>query len=87
MGGLDERLIWRHIRKARETIKGENQLAEYVARLKLSDCAEILSAGSALLPSFARDHEECRVEEDEERGFEEVIRTWTLHVLSRLEGG
>ena len=87
MGGLDERLIWWHIRKARETIKGENQLAEYVTRLKLSDCAEILSASFVLLPSFARNHEECRVEEDEERGFEEVIRTWTLHVLSRLEGG
>lgn len=87
MSGLDERLVWRYIREAQETIKGENQLAEYVARLRLSDCAEILSASPVLLPSFARNYEECRVEEDEERGFEEVIRTWTLHVLSRLEGG
>jgi hypothetical protein len=85
--GLDERIIWRHIRRAQETIKGENQLVEYVARLRLSDCAEILSTSSILLPSLARNHEECRVERDEERGFEEVIRAWTLYVLSGLEGG
>jgi hypothetical protein len=85
--GLDLRVVWWHVRKAQETIKGENQLAEYVARLDPARCAEILLAGSALLPSMARHSDECRIAETEQRGFEEVIRTWTLHILSRIEGG
>ena len=72
---LDLSVVWWHVRKAQEKIKGENQLAEYVARLDLARCAEILAAGSALLPSMARHSDECRVEETEQRGLEEVIRT------------
>jgi hypothetical protein len=58
-----------------------------VARLRLSECTEILTASPIGLPSLAAKRDECRVEPSEERGFEEVIRTWTLHVLSGLEGG
>ena len=83
----NERLIWWHIREAETTIKGEDQLPEYVARLELSECARILEASPMDLPSLAARRGECRVGKDEERSFEEVIRTWTLHVLSGLEGG
>ncbi len=59
---------------------GERQLADYVARLDLGECARILA-------SLAARRNECRVRVDEKRSFEEVIRTWTLQVLSGLEGG
>jgi len=36
--------VWRHVREAQETIKGEGQLAEYVARLEIAKCARILAA-------------------------------------------
>jgi len=75
------------VRQAQETVKCENQLAEYVSSLDVAACAEILASGSALLPSIARNRDECRVEETEQRGFEEVMRSWTLHVLSRVESG
>ena len=83
----DQRLVWQHIRKAQETIKGENQLAEYVARLEIAECARILAASPIKLPSLAALRDECRVGPAETRSFEEVIRVWTLEVLSGLEGG
>ena len=83
----DGRFIWRHVREAQETIKGENQLAEYVARLEIAECARILVASPIELPSLAALRDECRVGPEEKRCFEEVIKTWTLYVLSRVEGG
>lgn len=87
MGRVDEAFIRRHIREAQATIEGEDQLLAYVARLRLDECVEILAASPIGLPSLAAKRGECRVEASEERDFEEVIRTWTLHVLSGLEGG
>jgi hypothetical protein len=83
----DGRLVWRHLRKAWETTKGEHQLAEYVARLEISECAKILAASPIELASLAALRDQCRVGPEEERSFEEVIKTWTLEVLSGLEGG
>ncbi len=85
--GSGERLIARHLREAHEGIEGEHKLPEYVARLDLGECARILEASPTSLNSLAARRDECRVGADEERSFEEVIRTWTLHVLSGLEGG
>ncbi len=81
------RLIGEHLRRAHESFAGERQLAEYVASLEVGECARILAASPIGLPALASRRDECRVGGDEERGFEEVIRTWTLHVLSGLEGG
>lgn len=83
----DGRFVWGHVRKAQETIKGENQLAEYVGRLEIAECARILAASPIELPSLAALRDQCRVGPDEERSFEEVIKAWTLEVLSGLEGG
>jgi len=83
----DGRFLWRHISRARETIKGENQLAEYVARLEIAECARILAASPIELPSLAVLRDQCRVGPEEERSFEEVIKAWTLEVLSGLDGG
>jgi hypothetical protein len=85
--GSGERLIARHLREAHEGIKGERQLEEYVAQLELGECARILEASPVDLASLAARRDECRVGASEERSFEEVIRTWTLHVLSGVEGG
>ena len=85
--GSGERLIARHIREAHEGTKGERQLPQYVARLDLGECARILEASPTSLASLAARRDECRVGASEERSFEEVIRTWTLHVLSGVEGG
>ncbi len=85
--GSGERLIARHLREAHENIEGERQLPEYVARLEIAECARILQASPVGLPTLAARRDECRVGADEERSFEEVIRTWTLHVLSGVEGG
>jgi hypothetical protein len=85
--GSGERLIARHLREAHEGIEGERQLPEYVARLDLGECARILEASPTSLAALAARRDECRVGENEERSFEEVIRTWTLHVLSGVEGG
>jgi hypothetical protein len=91
MGGNADRpdggLIGRHLREAHESFRGERQLADYVARLDLAECARILEASPTSLASLAALREECRVEADERRSFEEVIRVWTRHVLSGLESG
>jgi hypothetical protein len=89
MGGErpDGGLIGRHLGEAHERFRGERQLADYVAQLDLGECARILEASPTSLASLAALREECRVEAGERRSFEEVIRTWTLHVLSGLEGG
>ena len=80
-------LINWHLGEAHEDFRGEHQLADYVARLELAECARILQASPTSLASLAALREECRVEAEERRSFEEVIRTWTRHVLSGLEGG
>jgi hypothetical protein len=36
--GLDKRLISQYIKKAQETVRGEHQLEEYVARLGMTEC-------------------------------------------------
>jgi hypothetical protein len=82
-----EQLIARHLREAHGSVRGERQLADYVARLDLGECAKILAASPTSLASLAALREESRVGVDEKRSFEEVIRTWTLHVLSGLKGG
>jgi hypothetical protein len=86
-GSAEGGIIGRHLRKAHEGSSGERQLAGYVARLDLGECARILKASPTSLASLAALRDECRVEADEKRSFEEVIRVWTLHVLSGLEGG
>ena len=85
--GARERLIARHLREAHEGIEGERQLPEYVARLDLGECAGILQASPVALPTLAARRDECRAGENEERSFEEIISTWTPHVLSGVEGG
>jgi hypothetical protein len=91
MGGNTERedgsIIGRHLREAHESSRGELQLADYVAQLDIAECARILEASPTSLASLAALREECRVEAGERRSFTQVIRTWTLHVLSGLEGG
>jgi hypothetical protein len=82
-----ERSIGRHVRMAHATIKGEHQLAEYVARLEIGECARILAVAPESLPLLATHRDECRVGPGERRSFEEVIRTWTEFVLSGEEGG
>jgi hypothetical protein len=76
---VGEQLIARHLREAHRSVGGERQLADYAARLDLGECARILAASPTSLASLAALRGECRVEE--------VIRTWTLHILSGLEGG
>ena len=87
MGREDGGLIGRHLAEAHERFQGERQLVDYVAWLDLAECARILEASPTSLASLAALREECRVEADERRSFAQVIRTWTLHVLSGLEGG
>jgi hypothetical protein len=82
-----EREAWRHVRKAHATGKGEHQIAEYVAELWIGECARILAFESEGLPRLAALRDECRVGRNEDRTFEEVIRTWTVAVLSGAEGG
>jgi hypothetical protein len=82
-----ERVIGWHLREAHGSSRGEGQLADYVARLDLGECARILEASPTSLASLAALRDECRVGADEKRSFEEVIRVWTLHVLSGLEAG
>jgi hypothetical protein len=82
-----ERTIGRHVRMAHATIKGEHQIGEYVSQLEIGECARILAAAPERLPLLAARRDECRVGPDEERSFEEVIRTWTEFVLSSEEGG
>jgi hypothetical protein len=82
----DEKLLGRHLSKA-YSLKGEHQLAEYVANLDLSECTEILAASPQGLSFLASHRDECRVGPGERRSFEEVIRTWTMSVLSGVEAG
>jgi hypothetical protein len=86
-GNAEDGIIARHIREAHEGSRGEEQLADYAARLDIGECARILEASPTSLATLAALRDECRVEADEKRSFEEVIRVWTLHVLSGLEGG
>ena len=80
-------LVGHHVLRAHATAKGEHQIAEYVARLGLDECAKILAASPRSLPSLVALRDECRVGPDERRSFEEIIRTWTVLVLSGVEGG
>lgn len=70
-------VLARHVPGAYATVKGEHELSEYVARLGPDECVEILAAR----------RDECRVGQEEQRSFEDVIRTWTLCARSGLEGG
>ena len=70
---------------AQTTLRGEHQIEEYVSRLEIGECASILAASPGLLPLLAARRDECRVGPDEKRSFEEVIKAWTLVVLSTLE--
>ena len=79
--------IGKHIRLAHATFKGEHQIGEYVAQLEIGECAKILAAAPDELPLLAALRDECRVGHDEKRSFEEVIKAWTLEVLSGLGGG
>ena len=85
--GTDRSEIWRGVREAHAKIRGEHQIAEYVAALEIGECARILASDPAGLPRLAALRDECRVGRDEARSFEQVIRTWTLEVLSGAEGG
>jgi hypothetical protein len=82
-----EHTLGGHVQLAHATFKGEHQIAEYVSRLEIGECARILAAASDDLPLLAARRDECRVDSGEERSFEEVIRTWTESVLSGVEGG
>jgi hypothetical protein len=85
--GSDERPIGRHVRMAHTTVKGEHQLAEYVARLEIAECARSFATNPDGLPLLAARRDECRVGADDERSCEEVIRTRTELVLSGVESG
>lgn len=74
-----------HLLAARAIVRGEDGLAEYVARLDLGECARILAASPIPLSTLVARDPASRVGEDEERGFEEVLRYWTLWVLSAVE--
>jgi hypothetical protein len=78
--------VGEHVRRAHEALRGEHQLAEYVAGLEIEDCARILAESKTGLPALAARRDECRVGPDDRRSFEEVIRVWTLEVLSGIEG-
>ncbi len=80
------RSVGEHVKKAHETLRGGHQLAEYVAGLKIEDCVRILAESPVGLPALAALRTGCRVGPDEGRSFEEVIRVWTLEVLSGIEG-
>ncbi|QIN84747.1 hypothetical protein GBA63_20430 [Rubrobacter tropicus] len=80
-------VVGRHVRAAHARFKGEHQIAQYVARLELGECARLLAATPDGLPRLARLRDECRVGSRETRSFEAVIRTWTAHLLSGAEGG
>lgn len=82
----DQDLVREHLLRA-HGLKGEHQLAEYVANLDLAECVEILATSPRGLPFLASHRDECRVGPDERRSFEEVIRTWTASVLSGVEAG
>ena len=68
--------VGEHVRRAHEALRGEH----------LEDCARILAESKTGLPALAARRDECRVGPDDRRSFEEVIRVWTLEVLSGIEG-
>jgi hypothetical protein len=76
-----------HVKRAHVAVRGEHQIAEYVARLEIEECARILASDPGGLPRLATLRDECRVGVGEERSFEGVIRAWTEAVLSGVEGG
>ena len=80
-------VIGGHVQRAHATIKGEHQFSDYVQRLGLDECVEILAESPVSLSSLASRHGPCRVRAGEDRSFDEVIRTWTLYVLSGIEAG
>jgi len=82
-----EHTLGRHVQKAHATFKGEHQIAQYVARLEIEECARILAAAPDALPLLTARRDEVRVGAGERRSFEEIIRTWTELVLSGVEGG
>ncbi len=84
--GDGKRRVGYHLLAARTLTRGEDGLAEYVARLDLGECARILAASPIPLSTLAERDPASRVGEDEERGFEAVVRYWTLWVLSGMEG-
>jgi hypothetical protein len=84
--GGEERLRY-HVLAAHAMLKGEHQLAQYAARPDLGECARILAASPMPLSELAARDPASRVNGKEDRGFDEVIRTWTLRVLSGGEGG
>lgn len=84
---VEQSIIGSHIEKAHKTIRGEHQLAEYVTRMSLDECVQVLTASEIRLSSLAANHPQCRVGQREDRSFEDVIRVWTLYVLSGAEGG
>jgi hypothetical protein len=83
--GGEDRLRY-HLLAAHAMVEGEHQLAEYVARLDLGECARILGASPMPLSALASRDSISRMDRDEDRSFEEVIRAWTLRVLSGMEG-
>lgn len=82
-----ERRARYHVLAAHATVQGEHQLAEYVAKLELGECARILAASPIPLSTLAARDPASRVGAGEDRDLEEVIRAWTLRVLSGVEGG
>ena len=81
-----ERPVGDHIRIAHETLGGEHQLADYVAGPRIEGCARIFARSTTGLSVLAALGDECRVGPGKRRSFEEVIRIWTLEVLSGTEG-
>jgi len=79
------RPVGEHVKRAHEALRGEHQLAEYVAGLEIEDCAGILAESTTGLPILAARRDECRVGPDETRCFEEVIRVGALEVLYGIE--
>jgi len=76
-----------HVLAAHAMIGGEDRLAGYVARLEVGECARILAASPLPLSELAAGGAASRVGADEGRGFDEVIRAWTLRVLAYVESG
>ena len=83
----DRREIWRRVGDAHADVRGEHQIAEYVAAMEIGECARILASDPDGLPRLAAIRDECRVGRDEARSFERMIRAWTAAVLSGAEGG
>ena len=65
-----ERSGGEHLRRAHEILRGKHQLADYVAGLRIEECASILTGSTTGLPVLAARRDECRVgpEEAEFRG-------------------